>query len=170
MLHKNIILIAVITVLFVIFCASCGSGGNKEAGSSPSALSEKQASDSSMKSAAESASGSNAKIDLKARSSELGTSPGRLALAIIIDRLDNATVVEDLSKKNAQELFDLLRQTASQKSQTLEGLNSLYHLNDILASEGIYVTIQANNVTSAASCSVSDSWIDVFETSLMKSS
>lgn len=100
--------------------------------------------------------------DLEQKSHAIGSSPGRLALALIINKLDSATDVEDLSKESAQELFDTLRQDAPQKSQTLEGLDQLYGLDDILASEGIYVNFQANNIVSSVSANSGFAWSDKF--------
>lgn len=104
-------------------------------------------------------------IDVRSQAKKLGSTPGRVALAAIIIRLDNASPIEDLSRNSAKELFDVLRQTASQKSQTLEALDQLYGLSDILASENIYVRFQANNVVSAAdeSGAASSDWIDRFQ-------
>ena len=104
--------------------------------------------------------------DITEEASDYGSSPGRVALAIIINRLDNATVVEDLAQQDAPELFELLRQTASQNSQTLQSLDKQYYLSDILASEGIHVTIESNNVISSASGSPDKDWIAKFEKAL----
>jgi hypothetical protein len=100
--------------------------------------------------------------DLNDKSKAMGSTPGRVALALIINKLDDALIVEDLSKKTSQELFDILCQVAPQKSQTLEGLDQLYGLNNILASDGIYVNFQANNVVSAVSQDSSYTWADKF--------
>lgn len=77
-----------------------------------------------------------------------GTSKGRIALALIICKLDSSKSLSDLAQKDAATLFELLRETAMQKSVTLETVDKQYDVTDILASEGIYESIQANNVTS----------------------
>lgn len=76
------------------------------------------------------------------------SSPGRIALSMLICRLDSSRVYTDLVKKNAKELFNILSETAFEKDITLESLDNIYGLTDILASEDIYVSIKANSVTS----------------------
>jgi hypothetical protein len=76
------------------------------------------------------------------------SSSGRVALSMLICRLDSSYVYSDLIKKSAKELFDIVSKTAVEKNVTLESLNSKYGLCDILASEKIYVSIESNNVTS----------------------
>ncbi|MDR3552718.1 MAG: hypothetical protein P4L75_06295 [Clostridia bacterium] len=105
----------------------------------------------------------SSKMSLADKAVYLGSTKGRVALAIIINRLDSTQVVDDLAKKSALELFTILQNTAPQKSQTLEGLDRLYDLHAILASEGIYVTIQANDAVSAKSSKQNDDWVKKFE-------
>lgn len=103
-------------------------------------------------------------IDIEKEAAKEGSTPGRVALAAVINKLDGTSSVDDLSKKSAQELFDILQQTASQKSQTLESLDQLYYLTDILADEKIFVNFQSNNVVSSmAEDSVQNDWIPKFE-------
>lgn len=83
------------------------------------------------------------------------STPGRVALSMLICRLDSSHVYSDLVKKNAKDLFDILSETAFEKDITLESLNNTYGLSDILASEDIYVIIESNNVTSLPSPSTS---------------
>ena len=85
------------------------------------------------------------------------SSTGRVALAMLICRLDSSYVYSDLIKKNAKELFDIVSETAVEKNVTLESLNSQYGLCDILASEKIYVSIESNNVTALPQSSTSSS-------------
>jgi hypothetical protein len=100
--------------------------------------------------------------ELQKKSQALDSSPGRVSLALILNKLDNALVIEDLAKKSPQELFDTLRKTAPQKSQTLQGLDQLYGLKNILASDGINVDFQANNVISAVSTNNNLAWTEKF--------
>ena len=76
------------------------------------------------------------------------SSPGKVALSMLICRLDNSCVYSDLVNKSAKELFDIVSETAFEKNITLESLDKRYGLRDILASENIYVSIESNNVTS----------------------
>jgi hypothetical protein len=76
------------------------------------------------------------------------SSSGRVALSMLICKLDSSYVYSDLVKKSAKELFDIVSETAVEKNVTLESLDSQYGLSDILASEKIYVSIESNNVTS----------------------
>jgi hypothetical protein len=85
------------------------------------------------------------------------STPGRVALSMLICRLDSSYVYSDLVKKNANELFDIVSKTAFKNNITLESLNTLYGLCDILESEKIYVSIESNNVTSLPQPSVSSS-------------
>jgi len=107
--------------------------------------------------------------DLDAEAKKLSSSTGRVALALIICKLDPHNVFEELSQKNAKELFDTLIETASRKSQTLEAIDGQFNLKDILASEKIYVTIKSNAVTSNASptsSTASTAWITPFMTAI----
>jgi hypothetical protein len=76
------------------------------------------------------------------------SSPGRVALSMLICRLDSSCVYTDLVEKSAKELFEIVSETAFEKNITLESLDNNYGLCDILASEKIYVSIKSNNVTS----------------------
>lgn len=85
------------------------------------------------------------------------SSPGRIALAMLICRLDSSYDYTQLVGKSAKELFETLSETAFEKNVTLESLNTQYGLCDILASEKIYVSIEANSVTSLPAPSSSSS-------------
>lgn len=167
----RVILLLVLAAAAVFSASSCGNRKNTgQLSTSLPASSAAAASvrNSTMKSAATVADSASPPvsvfpIDVREEAKKLGSTPGQVALAAIISRLDNASPVEDLSRNSAKELFDDLRQTASQKSQTLEALDQLYDLSDILASEGIYVRFQANNIVSSAPSSASDGWIDGFQ-------
>lgn len=74
------------------------------------------------------------------------STPARVALSMIITKLDNSYAYTDLVKKSGKELFDVLSETATENNITLESLANKYWLCDILASEKIYVSIEANNV------------------------
>ena len=100
---------------------------------------------------------------LESVASSTSSTRGRVALAIIINRLDSTQTVADLAGKPASELFGIIKTTAPQKSKTLEGRDQLYGLRDILASEGIYVSFQSNDVESAGDSSPSKDWEQKFE-------
>jgi hypothetical protein len=76
------------------------------------------------------------------------SSPSRVALSMLVCRLGSSYIYGDLVKKSAKELFEIVSETAVENSVTLESLNNRYGLCDILASENIYVSIEANSVTS----------------------
>lgn len=85
--------------------------------------------------------------DLETEAQKYKSSPGRVALAMIICKLENSYSYSDIVKYSAKELFDILSESAVANNITLESLNTRYGLLDILASEKIYVSITANNVT-----------------------
>jgi hypothetical protein len=85
------------------------------------------------------------------------STPGRVALAMLICKLDSSYDYTDLIKKNANELFDDVSEIAFEKNVTLESLDSRYDLTKILASEKIYVSIVANDVSSLPSARTSTS-------------
>lgn len=105
-----------------------------------------------------------------AEAEKLGVSPGQVALGEIICRLDSSNTLEDLvSKNNSQGLLEILRETALQKSTTLESLNEKYGLTAILASEGIHVVITSNGITAqsaSSSASSAEDWIPRFQSAL----
>lgn len=109
-------------------------------------------------------------INLEKLSKQYNSTDGRVAMAVIIYKMDNSAVIEDLSKKSAKELFDYICELAPQASYTLEGLNKLYYLQDILASEGLYVDLQSNNVVSRATKSPDKGWIQKFESAVNSNS
>ena len=103
-------------------------------------------------------------IDINSEASALSTQPGQVALALIICKLDNTKVLDELVKQDPHSLFDLLNETALQKSLTLESLDEQYGLTDILASLNIYVNIKSNTVTSVPTpSSASQNWITKFQ-------
>ena len=110
-----------------------------------------------------SATGSSVSIsgNLYTMAAALDSSPGRVALSLIICKLDSSRMLAELSQKDAQSLFDTLKEIAQQKSQTLESLDDLYDLKDILASEKIYVLINSNAVTSSNAPQSSGNSVDV---------
>lgn len=95
--------------------------------------------------------------DVVEQASFYKSSPGRVALSMLICKLDNSCVYTDLVKKSAKELLDVVSETAFEKNITLESLDNRYGLCDILASEKIYVSIESNNVTSQAQPSATSS-------------
>lgn len=103
---------------------------------------------------------------LESEASRLHSTTGRVALAMIIHKLDNTQSVESLAAKSASDLFSSIEILAPQKSQTLEALDRLYALRQILASEKIYVQIQANDVSSTAPFSDSADWEQKFESAI----
>jgi hypothetical protein len=106
-------------------------------------------------------------IDVNSEAATLKSTSGRVALSLIICKMDSSRVFETLSQKDASELLAIISEVAQQKSQTLESLNNQYGLKDILASEKIYVDIRSNAVTSAATQSNSDdSWITKFQAAI----
>ena len=102
-------------------------------------------------------------VDIKSEAAALSSSAGRVALALVIYKLDNSKAVDELAKKDAATLFDILQEVALQKSQSLESLDDQYDLHDILASENIHVTIKANNVTSASQTGSNTDWVTNFQ-------
>lgn len=103
-------------------------------------------------------------LDLNSEAAALSTQPGQVALALIVCKLDNTKVLDELVKLEPHALFDLLNETALQKSQTLESLDEQYGLAEILASLNINVSIKSNTVTSApAASSASQNWIAKFQ-------
>lgn len=148
---------AILPVLLLISCTSAQShrSGNTLS-SSPAALIS---------------SGNPAPMPgVTAEAEKLGVSPGRVALGEIICKLDSSNVLEDLVSKNtSQGLLEILRETALQKSTTLESLDEKYELTDILASEDIHVTIASNGVTTQtvpSSTPSADDWISRFQSAL----
>lgn len=83
-------------------------------------------------------------IDLLDMAHTYASTPGRTALSLVICRVDRSSGLQSLTQKSAQELFSILRETATQNAQTLESLNTQFDLVDVLASEGVYVRIHAN--------------------------
>jgi hypothetical protein len=109
-------------------------------------------------------------IDMSAEAATLKTTPGKVALALIICKMDNSRALEDLAQKDSQDLLSILSEIAQQKSRTLESLNEQYDLVDILASENIFISIKSNAVTSAPAKSSSDlSWIPKFQDAINQS-
>lgn len=100
----------------------------------------------------------------------LGSTKGRVALAVLINRLDSTQQVDDLAKMDASELFSTLQDTAAKKDQSLEALNRQYDLQSILASEGIYISIQANDVISSPSSAETSDWASQFEQAINSNS
>jgi hypothetical protein len=86
--------------------------------------------------------------NILSQASLYGTSPGKIALSMLICKLDSSYAYTNLLKKNAKELFDIISETAFKKDITLESLDIRYGLCDILGSEKIYVKIESNNVIS----------------------
>lgn len=140
--------------------------GHNSRDKSAAALSSQSIPDSQTDASVQQVPSSGTAVDVVSDAKTLGSSPGRLALAIIINRIDGTTAIDDLARKNAQELFDILRQTASQKSETLESLDQIYYLSDILASEKIYVLLQSNNVVSSKAASYDANWAEKFDKSV----
>lgn len=100
-----------------------------------------------------------------------GSTPGRTALSLIICRVDRSSGLQSLSQKSVQELFDILRETATQNAQTLESLNTQFDLVDILASEGVYVKIHANAAdTLSTPITPAPDWIEHFQKAYAASS
>lgn len=150
---------AVVCLLASVILTSCSSGRSL----SSTGGSGKQAGSGAVLSAS---SVSQPVPDIAAEAQKLSKTPGCVALAEIICQLDSSNHLEDLVQKNdAQHLFEILRETASQKSLTLETIDTQYDLKDILASEGIFVSISSNAVTSlpAGSRPADSSWIPKFQ-------
>ena len=146
-------------LLLPFLLASCSSG--KSLNSTGSA--DRQTGNAAVLSASAS---SSPVTDITAEAQKLSTTPGCVALAEIICQLDSSNHLEDLAQKNnAQNLFEILRETASQKSLTLETIDTQYDLKDILASEGIFVSISSNAATSLPTGSrpADSSWIPKFQ-------
>ena len=146
-------------LLLPFLLASCSSGKSLDSTGSAN----KQAGNAAVLSA----SASSAPVsDITVEAQKLSSTPSCVALAEIICQLDSSNHLEDLvQKNNAQKLFEILRETASQKSLTLESIDTQYDLKDILASEGIYVSISSNAVTSLPTGSkpADSSWIPKFQ-------
>lgn len=135
----SVLKLAVTGILPLALLVSCTTGWKHDGGGIDSTASVSSALSSSSYIPA---------TDINAEAQRLGVSPGRVALGEIICRLDSSNRLDDLVPKNdAQELFEILRETALQKSTTLEAINEKYGLTDILASEGIHVDISSNGVT-----------------------
>jgi hypothetical protein len=108
------------------------------------------------------------------------SSDGRVALSMIICKLDSSYSYSSLVDKSAKELFDILSESAFEKNITLESLDNKYGLSDILASEKIYVIINSNNVSSVPraskktskdsekSTSGSEQWMTKFKTAIQQ--
>lgn len=162
MFQRICLITTIMTLLF--FICSCSSQSSKSSLiiSKQKSKSSSQSSGFSLKDASNNIIDLTTLQDLQKKSQALGSTPGRVALALILNKLDIALVVEDLAKKSSQELFDILRQVAPQKSQTLQGLDQLYGLKNILASDGVYVDFQANNVVSTISINNNLTWADKF--------
>lgn len=116
-------------------------------------------------SAAEKSVSSAQPLDLSKEAQKLDVSEGRAALALIICKLDSSKVVSELAQKDASDLLDILTETALQNSQSLESLDEQYDLKDILASEGVYITIKSNAVSEslAPSGSPGNGWVQNFQ-------
>lgn len=138
--------VAVLLLMQPLLLTSCSSGSNpaKSANAGGITLGAKSSQSSQASLPAQPDFGANVVQQAKLNNS----SAGRVALSMIICRLDSSYVYSDLIRKSAKELFDIVSETAVEKNVTLESLNSQYGLCDILASEKIYVSIESNNVTS----------------------
>lgn len=100
---------------------------------------------------------------------------------MIICKLDDSYLYTDIVTLDAEELFDILRDSAVDNNVTLESLNSRYGLLDILADEDIYITISSNNVTykseseaaaerkKSGSSSKSKRWVAKFQSAITSS-
>lgn len=169
MLQKSLLFITLLIALAVMATACSGSpaSSNETAASLKSAATSKP---DESKSNFISSSITKDYINLNELAQKYGISAGRMALALIICKLDSTMSIDDLIKKESGDLFEILTETATQKSITLETIDQRYGLTGILHSEGINVTIQANNVTSgpalASSQTGSDSWVNQFETAI----
>lgn len=106
-----------------------------------------------------------ATVDLNVMARTYASTPGRVALSLIICRLDRSSYLQSLTQKSAQDLFSMLREVSSQNAQTLEALNTQFHLTDILASEGIYVHIHANAADPLTTpVAPASDWVTQFQT------
>jgi hypothetical protein len=157
--------ICVAACLMMLFLTSCslklGSAGNNYKNAATATYDSNQSSSSSI----------SLNVDLNTEAASLSSTPGRVALALIICKMDSSRVLDELAKKDAPSLLNILKEIALQKSQTLESLDDQYDLKDILASEQIYVTIKSNDVSSvpAPSSAVSSSdngWMQKFKTAI----
>jgi len=124
----------------------------------------------------------NYNASLKDQAKIYNSTPSRVALAMLICKLDNSYFYTDIVTLDAKELFDILRDSAVDNNITLESLNTRYGLLDILAAENIYITISSNNVTftsppevasekaaekkHSTDSSKSDAWIEKFQTAI----
>jgi hypothetical protein len=144
--------------LFLLSLTACSAGVKSASASFKSAVSIYSGPSSSYNTHAK------PNIDLNAEAATLKSTPGQVALSLIICRLDNSEVLDELASKDPQDLFNILTETALQKSQSLQSLDEQYDLTDILASGKIYVTIKSNDVSSApAPKSSSTDWIAKFQ-------
>jgi hypothetical protein len=111
--------------------------------------------------------------DVVSEAQKLSSSPGRVALSLIICRLDNSYHLNELSQKDIQDLLSILSETSSQKAVTLEALDAQFNLRGILATEGMTVTIKANQITvvsnGSAPANPDNSWIAPFEKAINSS-
>lgn len=123
----------------------------------------------------------NYSADLNDQAEIYNSTPSRVALAMIICKLDDSYLYTDIVTLDAEELFDILRDSAVDNNVTLESLNSRYGLLDILADEDIYITISSNNVTykseseaaaerkKSGSSSKSKRWVAKFQSAITSS-
>lgn len=148
---------ALLPLLLLISCSS-GSPRNSAGSSRPTVLLASSASAASMP-------------GVTSEAQKLNVTPGRIALGEIVCQLDSSNVLEDLVAKNtSRELLEILRETALQKSTTLETIDEKYGLTSILASEGIYVAITSNGVTEKSGNGISappaSDWVPRFESAI----
>lgn len=149
---------AALLLACVLLLASCG----KQSGSSLKQASSKVSAVSTEESEADSLP---ATVNLADEARQYASTPGRTALALIICRLDRSSALQGLTQKSAGDLFEMLRETAIQKSRTLESLDQQYDLHDILASEGIHVNIHANAADTVSGGAPAADWVSKFEAS-----
>jgi hypothetical protein len=160
--HWRICVAACLMMLFLTSCSlKFSSSGNNYKKATAATYDSNQSSSSSI----------SLNVDLNTEAASLSSTPGRVALALIICKMDSSRVLDELTQKKAQPLFDILKEIAQQKSQTLESLDDQYGLKDILASEQIYVTIKSNAVTSvpapsSAGSSSDNGWMQKFKTAI----
>lgn len=110
-------------------------------------------------------------VNLTNMANTYASTPGRVALSLIICSMDRSNSLKTLPQKSARDLFSMLRETAAQNTQTLESLNTEFGLTDILASEGIYVRIHANAAdTLTMPTAPAADWITRFESAYATSS
>lgn len=105
--------------------------------------------------------------DLEDEALENNTSVGRIALAMLICKLDGTNDYHDLLEESSIDLFEALKEEAASQNITLEKLDSTYYLGDILKSEQIYVSFSSNNVTDVTGKSAGSeeevNWQDKFQ-------